>query len=343
MIGYLAIVLAVAGIIAGVASSIRALLVDKRQKLMAEEFRALVQSRGYRDVPLSAWLDLMSSREFHQLRAVWPHLYGAATLRDVGHLVEARPGKKALPVRKKKAIQKMGPKTFYYLDVTHVKDLYSQAFQELEPKRIETQESQESQKGIKADLKLIQPRYETGRGIQTKKTYEPEQTPAVMYNNVEEYLIAKAEVTFGIEDFEYDESPVNEFRSMCSQMKSKFDFNVPEELQAKFLSDKLRGFALERVRTIASSSGYVALQAEFTVSSISGNSRVLVLPHSLNSRLSEGDAKVSIAVVCDEASLLPSGASTFTEKSSVKITCFGKVVRWDESKRCLTINPISIY
>ncbi len=272
----------------------------------------------------------LSLREMRALRDMWMHQLRSGEGREAG-------------AKKKDALQKMGPKTFYVLDVSQVKDLYSQVFQELQPTQIETEEIEETEKGISADFKVLAPKYERGKAVQTRKTYDVDLIPAVMYNEVEAHLIDKGLVSFGIEDFEYDESSVREFASMCTQMKAKFNFDVPEDLQEKFVVAKKHELALNRARELSDTSGYVAIQAEFTVSSVADGVCLLALTHPLNAYLSEDDAPVSIKISCDEGSLSPSGLTIFTEGNSVKITCFGKVVSWDDPGACLIITPIAIY
>ncbi len=281
-------------------------------RIMQDEFRSMA------DVVITEWL-------------VPPRGLGAVA------------SKKKVTAAKKQSIQRAGPKTFYYLDSRQVQDLHSQAFQELEPKEVQTRESRHKAKGIIAKLNPFGAKYETGEATETEKLYEIEQTPAVMYNKVEKYLIQQGDVSFGLEDFEYNESAIGEFTTMCERMSSKFGFDVPEDLQRKFVSDRIRGFALDRVNEVSDASGYVAVQGEFTVSSVTNDSRVLTLNHPLNAYLSQEDPQVSIQLACDSGSLLPAGASAFTQANSVKITGFGKVVSWDKSAASLVINPIAIY
>lgn len=261
---------------------------------------------------------------------------------DVSHRLPERKQERKID-EKKRTIQKMGPKTFYYLDDSQVKDLYSQVSSELLPTQIETQDFQQSDKGLSASLKIIEPKYDKIKSAQTKKTYDLERNIPQMYNNVEGYLFEEEKVTFGLEEFDYDESYIEEFRSNCERMKSKFSFNVPDDLQNNFISDKIHGFVKERIKEISETSGYVVIQAEFSVSSVTDNLRVLTFDHPLNVHLSEEEPKVSFDIRCNQDSLLPSGLNTFMMGTSVKITCFGKVVRWEISEARLTINPIAIY
>ena len=245
--------------------------------------------------------------------------------------------------KKKEAIQKIGPKTFYYIDESQIKDLYPQVSQELEPKRIETRESKETKKGISAKFRFIEPKYERGRAEETTKVYDVEQTPPMMYNRVEQYLLEKGKITFGLEEFEFDKSSIDEFGSMCNKMQSKFKFNIPEDLQAIFVADKMREFTLQRVKELSGSSGYVLIQTEFSTSDISADAYILSFVHPLNEYLPQEDTKVRIQVTCAKKYMAPSGVSTFKKDKSVKITCLGKVVSWDNEDKILEISPIAIY
>lgn len=257
-------------------------------------------------------------------------------------ILAVRTARVSISDEKKEAIQKMGPKTFYYIDESQVKDLYPQVFEELEPKRIQTREIKEVKKGIAAKLKLIEPKWEKGKAEEVTKDYDVKQTPAMMYNKVEEFLLDKGKVIFGLDEFEFEKSSIDDFESMCDQIKSKFSVDIPDSVRTTFVSDKMREFALQYCEKLASSSGYVALQSEFLVHHISDNDCILYREHPLNEYLRPEDGKVMIKIRCLKSSLTPSGSGTFEEDKSVKITSLGKVVSWND-KRVLEISPIAIY
>ena len=121
-------------------------------------------------------------------------------------ILEVKSGHPSIADEKKLEIQKMGPKTFYYIDESQVKDLYLQIFNEPEPKRIETREKKEVKGGVSAKTPVIEPKFEKGKAEETTKIYDIEQTPALMYNKIERYLFDKDKVTFGLDEFEFEQS-----------------------------------------------------------------------------------------------------------------------------------------
>lgn len=244
---------------------------------------------------------------------------------------------------KRELISKLGPKSFYYLDETQVRDLYPQVFREPEPKEIETQQRASASRGIKAKLKVLEPALENQNEDTTRKRFEIELTPVIMFNRVEEYFFSKADVTFGLEEFQHDTESIQMFRSMCRLMDEKFHFPVPTDLQNKYISDQLRSLALNAVTALSSTSGYVVFQAEFSVSGSANAACTLSLEHPLNQHLLPSDPRVVIEICCNSVSLTPAGKATFTNGNSVKITCLGKVVRWDSGRAALVVNPIAVY
>jgi hypothetical protein len=244
---------------------------------------------------------------------------------------------------KRETIAKSGPKTFYYLDETQVRDLYPQVFREPEPKQIEKEERGTSTHGAKAKLKFLEGKLEGQTEERTRTRYEPEITPAIMYNRVEEYFFETPDVSFEVEEFQHDTDSIEAFRSMCRMMEDKFHFPVPSDLQQKFISDRMRTLALAAIDTLSSTSGYVVLQAEFSVSTASTEECILRLPHPLNEYLGTADTKAHIDIFCNPTFLTPAGKAAFTAGSSVKIACLGKVIRWDSERFALVINPIAIY
>lgn len=262
----------------------------------------------------------------------------AEAVRDIGRYPEV-----SLAEKKRKAILALGPKTFYYIDENQVRDLYTQVFQELKPKRIKTRETEETKKGITAKIKFLEPKYEKGRGKEVTKSYEVEQTLATMYNEIEQYLVENDKVTFGLEEFEYDKSSIAEFQAMCEHMESKLNFSVPEELQSKFLSDKMTDFAVQNLEKLSHVSGYVAVQGELSVVDISKDGYTLSLTHPLSQHLAPGVYDTTIQVTCTSDCVTPSGKSTFKRDKLIKITCLGKVVSWRTQDAALEIGPIAIY
>lgn len=249
----------------------------------------------------------------------------------------------SLSEKKKEALLAQGPKAFYYLDRSQVEDLYPQVFQEPEPKRIETRETKETKKGIAAKLKFLEPEYKKGRAEELTKIYDMEQSLGTMYNRIEQYLVEKDKVTFGLEEFEWDRSSIDEFKTMCQLMQSKLNFQVPSDLQAKFAHEKMVDFALENLEKLSNISGYVAIQAELSVVDISNNVCTLSLIHPMNTYLVPNAYPVSIRITCANEYTTPSGSSVFKRGKLIKITCLGKVVSWDRENATLEISPIAIY
>ncbi len=247
--------------------------------------------------------------------------------------------------RKKEAILKMGPKTFYYLDENQIKDLYSQVSREPELRQIETRESKETKKGICA--KLVAPitaRYEKDRAEETKKSYDVNLTLATMYNKVEQYLFDNDKVLFGLEEFDYDKKLIEELNSLISQLKTKLGEKSPlETLQKEFVSEKMNDFALKGIQKLSESSGYVAIQTEFLIVDIKEGSCILSFVHPLNEYLLKNDIEAKIQIICSKVPMSESGKSTFQKDKKIKITCVGKVVSWNDKENTLEISPIALY
>ncbi len=245
--------------------------------------------------------------------------------------------------KKKDAIMRMGPKTFYYLDESQVKDLYPQAFQEREPTRIETRESKGTKKGISAKFEVISPKYERDSAQEKTEIYDIKQNPPIMYNKVEKYLFKGDKVKFGLEEFEFEESQINEVNSLFDKMRNEHKLNISKDMQDKIVSDKMKEFALQNVEKLSTSSGYVAIQTEFSVIEIYDGIYLLSFSHPLNDHLPQEETNVRIQVTCAKKYMCSSGESIFKKGKLLKITCVGKVVSWNDQDKILEINPIAIY
>ena len=105
----------------------------------------------------------------------------------------------------------------------------------------------------------------------------------------------------------------------------------------------MRDFTQQRVTELSGSTGYVAIQTEFSIMEILGDVYILSFVHPLNEYLPQEDKKVRIRATCAKGCMTSSGVSTFKKDKSVKITCLGKVVSWDNEDKILEISPIAIY
>jgi hypothetical protein len=262
---------------------------------------------------------------------------------DLKDVLSAATPKTSIAEEKREAIQKMGPKTFYYLDERQVKDLYLQIFQEPEPKRIQTRETKEAKMGIAGKFHVVEPKYERGKAQEITKDYDVEQVPTMMYNKIEQFFFDKGRVTFGLDEFEFDESEIDDFESICDQMKSKFHIDIPDDLYGTYHIQKMTEFAVEYTKKLASSSGYIALQSEFIIADITDTDCILSRVHPLNDYLLSEDREVKLQIGCSKSFLTPSGIAIFKKDKSVKITSLGKIVSWNYKDKVLEVSPIAIY
>lgn len=246
-------------------------------------------------------------------------------------------------IKKRDTIASGGPKSFYSLEEHQVRELYAQIAPEPEPKRVETREAGSTASGVTANLKIAEPKYEKKRSAETVRTYEPDLSLGVMYNRVERYLLDTGDVTFGLEDFDYDDAPIVEFRSMCEKMENESHFVVPLELRDKYVAEKMRTSAQEWLKYLSAAKGYVAMQAEFTAKEASAESLILSLDHPVSQYLWPEDGKASISILCSKENLTSTGAAVLSDGQSVTATVFGRVVRWNATSGDLAVRPIAIY
>lgn len=113
----------------------------------------------------------------------------------------------------------------------------------------------------------------------------------------------------------------------------------------------MKEYALRQVKRLSECSGYVLMGAEFCVSSASESEYLLTFVHPLN-RYASGEnelfetetaGEVRIQLTCSSKYVTPSGLSTMKVGRTIKITCLGKVVSWDQHDQILQISPIAFY
>lgn len=239
---------------------------------------------------------------------------------------------------KKQAILDINLKNFYYIDKEQVNNLYSQAFKEIEPSKIQTKKSKNTKTGF--DFKFKHVRDDAN---EVMEEFNIEQTPSRKYNKVEKYLIEKGDVTFALEEFEYDKSHIDKFNSMCKQMETKFRTPIPLGVQEEYIEEKMKEFAIKCLEKISKSEDYISIHSLFTVIEIKENEYILSLNHSLNKHIRGRDKNVTFQIICTKKDMNSSGINAFKKDKLINITCLGIVIGWNENDKTLEINPIAIY
>ena len=245
--------------------------------------------------------------------------------------------------RKRELFTNRAIKTFYFLDEQQVQSLHAQISEEPELKRVEKRRKKGTTKSIRGKLPLVEPGFEVNNQQETTEYYEKGSTPEKMYNEVERYLLINEEIIFGMEEFDFDKTSIEDFESMCEQMKDRFEFEIPGNFQEEYISSKIKEYALAHVEEISNCSGYIAILSEFSVKSRSDGVRILSIFHPLNDYLSEGDVRVEINITCTEENINPSAIHAMKNGKSFKGTCLGKVVNYNPGKGIWEINPIAVY
>jgi len=246
-------------------------------------------------------------------------------------------------VRKSRPIDEAEPKVFYYMDEKTVENLYFQLFPEVVPKQITQTRSGEIEKGVHGETPIVGGKYERSLSEETVTEYEVRQRPTMMYSRVERVLNSQEKITYGLEDFEIHDELIDDFKNQCEEMKTDFKFQIPVELQSKWTSDRKKEHATKYVEFLSSVSGYVQVQAKFSVTQPSLNECLLSFVHPLSQYLPPTERKVMIQVSCAKNCLTPSGSNLFKQGSIVNLTCFGKAVGLNANSRTLNIVPIAVY
>jgi hypothetical protein len=246
-------------------------------------------------------------------------------------------------VKKSRPIDDAGPKVFYYMDEKTVENLYFQLFPEVVPKQITQTKSGGTEKGLHGGIPIVEGKYEKTLSEQTVTEYEVRQRPTMMYSKVERVLNSQEKITYGLENFEVHDELIDDFKKKCEAMKTEFKFQVSVELQSKWTSDRMKEHATKYIEFLSSVSGYVQVQAKFSVTQPSPNECLLSYIHPLSQHLPLTERKVTIQVSCAKNYVTTSGSNLLKQGSIVNLTCFGKAVGLNTNLRTLNIVPIAVY
>lgn len=256
------------------------------------------------------------------------------------------PPKPLLPVgpaqTKADEFRKMGPlRSFYFLDEHQLADMYPTITPQ-QLTHVEKTRTNSSQRRLRAGSQTLGAEHQKGSAEAIKELFDVSHQRAVMYNDIEKYLLDHDKITFGLESFQFDKSKIVEFETLTQQMKEKCNFPIPEDVQKSFVSKTMKDFAVENIQRLADSSGYVAITAELSTD-YAERTYTLTYDHPLNQHLDATEPKAKIHITCPEDNATTTGRSVFSQTKPVRITCLGKVIRWDRDDRTLEISPIAIF
>lgn len=258
-------------------------------------------------------------------------------------IADAAPKPQSLIEIKKNAICKTGLKTFYYLDKDEIELLFPQISNGIRLSSVTTtkKEGKTTELGASASNSI---KLGIGRNNQNESTqqYNVSNNISAQYNEIESYFIEQGSLTFGIEEFDFDEQAFANFKRDCGFMETIYGYAIKEHEQEEHWIKIKKEAAKEYLKIIISASGYIAIQSEIHVKKIENDTYFLNFKHPINNFI-ELDQKISIEIACNKNYFTPFGQRTLVEGKSLQITQIGKVIRWDDSTRTLEINPIAIY
>ena len=258
----------------------------------------------------------------------WPNL-----VINIGRAIEhkritdAAPKALTLIEKKKNEICKTGLKTFYYLDKDEIELLFPQISNGIRLSSVTSRKkagtSSEFSTSVPDTVKLG-----IGKNSENEVTREfsISNNISAQYNEIENYFIEQGSLTFGIEEFDFDEMAFANFKRDCGIMESTYNYVIKENEQEEHWRKIKKEAAKEYLKTIISSSGYVAIQSEIHVRKIENDSCFLNLNHPINNFIDVNE-KISIEISCNKNCLTTFGQRTLVEGKSLQITQIGKVIR----------------
>lgn len=238
-------------------------------------------------------------------------------------------------------LDSQGPKTFYYLDNTQINDLYSQISQ---TRLSEYSERKKSSVGMDGGITYSPVSVKGKKDAESEQisTYTVDTSVASKYSVIEDYLKDNQLINYGVAKFYTDEFQRQRFNESCDRLESEFKFIVTEEERNDHwisLNKENANPTLEEIKLI---SGNIAIQQDFNIEEDNGQIKLYFI-HPINEYLENKDKDVKICISCSRDKLTSSGENYIIVGKTIKATCIGKVIRWDEDQKALYINPIAIF
>lgn len=265
-------------------------------------------------------------------RAVLPGLEAFRMQADPSHLAGM----------KRRLITSMGPQSYYYLDTNQIEDLYSEVIQSLPARSREVEEERSRGGEVSAKLKIVDPKLTRGVRTKTVEKFEEDLTLTKKYSIVRSRLFESSAMVFGAEDVPAESDFLPEIEGIFVEIESILGSGLPGDTGERLVAERKRKIGQERLDYLRSATGHVALHGEFLVTrnTPADEQRILLLDHPLNEYLDTAP-RASIKISCDDA-YFRSGAHIFQDGTTIRVTCVGKVLSWNEADRVLTIIPMAL-
>lgn len=239
-------------------------------------------------------------------------------------------------------LESTGLKTFYLIDERQINDFYSQI--NLSPVLQEITEKEKSTKLLEAGISNtpINIKGNTTGELEKTSKYAIDNSIVTKYGHVENYLKEYELISYGIAPFYSDERKKVLFYNSCDQLQVEHGFEITTEQREKHWIKLNQEYALPFLDEIKHTSGNVAIQETFNIVENEDTFQLIHL-HKINDFLPDKEQGVSIVIMANKSNLSQSGKSFFINGKTIKVTCLGKVITWDDETRSLIINPISIF
>jgi len=238
-------------------------------------------------------------------------------------------------------LDSQGPKTFYYIDENQINDLYSQINQ---TPLLEISEREKSSKGFEGGLTNNPISLKGNKGSETEKTrkYLPDNSIASRYSLIETYLKDNQLLNYRIAQFYTDEGQRIKFNESCDSLEKDYNYKISEEERNKHWITLNKENAYPTLDSIKAFSGKIAIQEDFVIEEKEGQIK-LYFKHPLNEYLEVQDRDVKICISCSKEKFTSSGKSFIVAGKTIKATCIGQIIRWDDKEKSLDINPIAVF
>ncbi len=240
-------------------------------------------------------------------------------------------------------LESQGPKTFYYIDERQINDMYAQINQA--PRLEEVTEKEKASSGVDGGLSSTAVSIKGTKGSESEKTkkYSIDNSAPSKYSYVESYLKDNLLINYGIAKFYTDHTQRVKFEEACNKLEQEFKFKVSENDRNQHWISLNKEFAYPTLDGIKNSSGNIAFQEDFTILEEVDGKVKLFFTHPINSFLEDGDKNVRICINCSKENLTQAGKTFLVSGKTIKATCVGKIIRWDEQTKSLDINPIAVF
>lgn len=252
------------------------------------------------------------------------------------------------------------PLSFYYEDKEQVDNLCSQFLKTPSAKEVEETSRKSSGSSLGSSISWFSGEVSGSVERQTTEKYRSE-SRLLRFADLQQYLVDNNLLVVDVAQIKYDEKSLQDFREIANEIKTKFKFDIPVDVINKFEVVKKKEAILQFDKMLGEldSQKLILVKGEFSVKRNNAKGKNgersnddinLSMIHPVSDELSKshelkdlGIKQIIFSGDVQKDKVADFGEKVFQNGKKVNMSCFAKLVHYDNKKHELFFAPLVIY